>query len=1296
MADININNFLRHKYPLAEVDGIMRHDTNEIVVVRDDVDAGHFVGDDNNPIPGLNWGNFNFVNPDGELILNRVNYPNVTRIILKGRGAAGGKSNLTGFRLVGDWSRLIGLNIENNHLANLNIQAATGLRSLDVSDNAELNNLDLTNNTQLRELDLHGTNLNDFNDIEGLFDLTNLCFFNGGLVYNYMNNGTVPADEDRNRIKLLVGLRKYIAWQEAEEARAAGVEITDDVLKAELRKPVDEGGAGAANHEAGLADFGNTNTLQDTPGHVNRDWKKWLTNPVDDDARTNEKKGIVLKIIARRRAVAQINEYIDEVASGMVTHEQLKARINDATGLPGAIGAGTIEDGLSWREWMDRVADMAILNQRKKQLLEAVAYLKEEKREAITQIEAERVAYDALPGVDLTHTQLVEALNLPLNQGGANAGLVANADADDATKQAANQVIWQNWVRADLTRKELVLKVIKRLRIEKLIADTRGTLTDAQIKGKLSATNANGGYDIVFTDANDNAWLTEWLHNLDGVTVEQLNGKEKTLVEVLTKLERESGITQIEAERVAYDALPGVDLTHTQLVEALNLPLNQGGANAGLVANADADDATKQAANQVIWQNWVRADLTRKELVLKVIKRLRIEKLIADTRGTLTDAQIKGKLSATNANGGYDIVFTDANDNAWLTEWLHNLDGVTVEQLNGKEKTLVEVLTKLEREKPKSALQAEISQAITDGIITRTDFKAELRKTVANGGAEARTAAATTTGPADTTDLADSGNDENDWKAWVNRLADTEAEFTAKKTNVQRILQRLISERRVNAYLNDATTGHRTDANLLDELNKVVGTGGGVKADVTDPDMTNWKLWLAQSADKAQVIEREGLLMKAVSASKNSDYKGVLLARLVADINKFDAADTKNYTQIASGGTYTNAAAFQTAAAAQADPVLYVKMVRELATKFYAEINKVPGRREKTPFDFLDQEAVNNDTWDNILKITDASLRKELHKELIRIGKITGTTPPTLEQWVKASPSLLTTIETWAEITNIIEELKSKPAKEQLDTVRSELGITGDIDANKLRPFKDAMSQLSGVQSQLNSANAKITVAETKLGNLDELDSKLGGKTLNDIPAGKTLKDLIENPDSAALQAQITQLNNQLSTKEAEVVKEIHDTLSLGLEAGSITKSQVLEEIKRLVEKGGGSEEDQAKIIRLESEIAILKSQPNTIVKESILEKIVEKKSEQTYGIAFTIQEISRIQNAANAQEALKITNKIVKDKVQGLKSSQQSAFILNWILGGLTVASLVAVAYLLMKGNSSLPATENKEGKKK
>jgi len=244
--------------------------------------------------------------------------------------------------------------------------------------------------------------------------------------------------------------------------------------------------------------------------------------------------------------------------------------------------------------------------------------------------------------------------------------------------------------------------------------------------------------------------------------------------------------------------------------------------------------------------------------------------------------------------------------------------------------------------------------------------------------------------------------------------------------------------------------------------------------------------------------------------------------------------------------------------------------------------------------------------------------------------------------------------------------MRIKPKEEQLDIVKDVLGIVLPVDADKLKPFKDAVAKVSSLQTQLTQATQAQTALETKLGaKLNELDAKLGGKTLNDIPAGKTLKDLIENPnapDSAALQAQIDQLNSQLTNKEKEVVKSIHDELQLGLASGEIDKAQVLAEIKKLIanKRGGGSDEDKAKITKLENDIADLKSQKDTIVREVVVEKIIEKEAEKNYGVAFTSQEIARIQAAPNAQEALNITNSIVKEKVEGLKGSRKNSYMLN------------------------------------
>ncbi|MCE8159278.1 MAG: hypothetical protein I3270_01730 [Candidatus Moeniiplasma glomeromycotorum] len=1102
------------------------------------------------------------------------------------------------------------------------------------------------------------------------------------------------------------------AWDTQNEIETfitgSGGAFTDAHFKAELRKTIVNGGADARAAD----DIANdTHDLDNTDGHDADDWKVWLNRDVDTLEEWRAKKRDSLKILARLRAITRLDALRIELGVNHIPFVQ-KLKLPANQGGINAAG-GTAEDTEdnardAWKALLNGPVNAELVKELEAKMARSLGVVKgaDPKVAALAEIQVQRNAHNGL--AEVPYNDLIAALVDAGEGDGANPGEF-NTGRDEAALTA-----WINHGDAGETtrRLTLALKQIAKIRAITRLDALRIELGVNHIpfvqKLKLPANqggiNAAGGTAEDTEDNARDAWKALLNGPVNAELVKELEAKMARSLGVVKGADpKVAALAEIQVQRNAHNGL--AEVPYNDLIAALVDAGEGDGANPGEF-NTGRDEAALTA-----WINHGDAGETtrRLTLALKQIAKIRAITRLDALRIELGVNHIpfvqKLKLPANqggiNAAGGTAEDTEDNARDAWKALLNGPVNAELVKELEAKMARSLGVV-KGEVDEKKEIVITEIIRLLTLSTLTDAQFKAELRKATANGGANAANDA--TAG--NTHDLANTINEREDWQNWLKRPADSDVEFTAKKTNSLRILHRVLAQTRISDYLAHGIV--RTDNDLTTEIDKEIGTGEGVR-NAGDPNITDWKVWLAQAPDLDEVMIREGKLMKAASAIKNSDYKEVLLKRLCDTIDKYNVADNailagKNYANIIEN-TYTDTNDLKAAVETlNTNPVKYMEKVRELATKFYAEINKVTPtgstkpRNEETPLDLLDQKAVNEQTWQKVKDVLPPLTPDELRTELITQGKFPGGTALiSLEDWVKSSKSLLTTIKAWADVTDTIQKLKEKPHIQQLSVVATELGITGTIDAAKLAPFKNAAGQVTSLQNQLNQATQAQTTLETKLGvKLAELDAKLGTKKLSDIPAGKTLQDLIENPDAPGLQAQIDQLNTKLNTKEKEVVKSIHDELQLGLASGEIDKTQVLTAIKNLIAKGGGgSEEDRAKITRLESEIASLKSQPDTVVKEVIVEKIIEKEAEKTYGVKFTTEEIAKISAAANAQEALTITNQIVKEKVGNLQDSQKSAYMLNWILGGLTAASLVALAYLLVKGSSSLPAPEKKEEKK-
>nr|CAG8593622.1 12471_t:CDS:2 [Entrophospora candida] len=220
----------------------------------------------------------------------------------------------------------------------------------------------------------------------------------------------------------------------------------------------------------------------------------------------------------------------------------------------------------------------------------------------------------------------------------------------------------------------------------------------------------------------------------------------------------------------------------------------------------------------------------------------------------------------------------------------------------------------------------------------------------------------------------------------------------------------------------------------------------------------------------------------------------------------------------------------------------------------------------------------------------------------------------------------------------ITQQNLSIPHGSKLKTLNSEIKSKYNSHAKLERVFQDEL----GFDSQATDLQEQVRI-------------KTKGFKLSDIPNDKSLKDLIKNVPTD-LQNEISTLKVQLTVKEKEIVKFIHDELKLGLVAGSINKTEVLNKIKQLIEKGDGSNAYKQEVEHLRKEVENMKKQPDKVVKEVVIEGVKnDAQTQENYGFTFTNEEKNKITLAPTARAALGIANQVVKERIQNLQSSRSS-----------------------------------------
>jgi hypothetical protein len=220
------------------------------------------------------------------------------------------------------------------------------------------------------------------------------------------------------------------------------------------------------------------------------------------------------------------------------------------------------------------------------------------------------------------------------------------------------------------------------------------------------------------------------------------------------------------------------------------------------------------------------------------------------------------------------------------------------------------------------------------------------------------------------------------------------------------------------------------------------------------------------------------------------------------------------------------------------------------------------------------------------------------------------------------------------------------------------------------------------------------------------LTNKLGGANLDQMPTGKTLKDLIDafSTDKDDLQKKLDQVQEELDKqKDYEEVKQEQDQLKQQLEAikgelglgNDAIQEQVLNKIKELKNTPPACSHTNYDAIkaeknRLKTENERLKNE-NKENRDVITKKVLREKKDSLFKeLNFSSNEIKSAASVFQLEEA---SNKVITQEFGKLKDESNSSFNLNIGLGVLTIGSWLISGWVVMR-QVNLPKVEPKKGK--
>jgi len=155
--------------------------------------------------------------------------------------------------------------------------------------------------------------------------------------------------------------------------------------------------------------------------------------------------------------------------------------------------------------------------------------------------------------------------------------------------------------------------------------------------------------------------------------------------------------------------------------------------------------------------------------------------------------------------------------------------------------------------------------------------------------------------------------------------------------------------------------------------------------------------------------------------------------------------------------------------------------------------------------------------------------------------------------------------------------------------------------------------------------------------------------------------------------------------KEKEIINKIITDLGLTTERErERTLEAVITEIKAKITPPTDTTDKDKKITELQEQITNLKA-PKTLKDLPISQGIKEEVIKISHELGLTAQSCAKLEKATSYQELSSWQKQAFQERLEQETSDKNSANYLNWALGILTLGSLVALAWMIMKQNKGI-----------
>ena len=248
-------------------------------------------------------------------------------------------------------------------------------------------------------------------------------------------------------------------------------------------------------------------------------------------------------------------------------------------------------------------------------------------------------------------------------------------------------------------------------------------------------------------------------------------------------------------------------------------------------------------------------------------------------------------------------------------------------------------------------------------------------------------------------------------------------------------------------------------------------------------------------------------------------------------------------------------------------------------------------------------------------------------------------------------------------------------------------------------------------QTHCPNTHANYDTIKGKSAEYQRIHTKLSGKVsdddltnlLNSSPSCShsdydTIKQaLADEKEKLTKKEESWELEKQAAQaeKEKEIINKIITDLGLTTERErERTLEAVITEIKAKITPPTDTTDKDKKITELQEQITNLKA-PKTLKDLPISKGVKEEVIKISQELGLTAQSCAKLEKATSYQELSSWQKQAFQEKLDSETSEKDSATSLNWVLGVLTLGSLVALAWMVMKQNKGiLPGSDKKEKK--